>query len=902
MSAVEPSHTPPVPRCATAGLPSSAAPEPRLWLAPVLLVLPVLIAYLPAVFGGFVWDDIAHIEQNPMLTSPDALRRIWCTLEFQQYLPLQLTSYWAELKLFGPNPVPLHIVNILLHALNGVLIWRVLKRLGFCAPWLAAAVFLLHPVNVETAAWITERRNLLSAAFYLSAVLCWLRFDDGNGRRWYWATLICYVLALLSKTVACSLPVTLLLLRWMRGRRLGAREVLLMLPFFAVGVPMGLLTSSMERYIIGANGYEWSFSPAQRILIAGHALWFYALKDLWPANLTFIYPRWRLDTADWTQWLWVAAALAVIVGLVPLARRFGRRAAVPLLFFGITLFPALGFNNIYPQRFSFVADHFQYLANLGIIVWAVGTLAWLLQSRGVLRCATAGVSSSAAPTWLRRVAGGVASGLLLVLAVLVWRHAAVFVSDENVWRDVLARNNDAWLAHYNLGVTLYHRGEWEEALRHHEEARRCGPDDVGVLFVCGDTYAQLGRAADARAAFSEALAKSPAFDIVRQAPTRNVPCLGRIVRALSGAPPSFLTIYERHRVQFTVEVLLGLAKLDAAEGDNAAALRRYARALELRPQSVKVYVARGRFHEQAGHLAEALADYRTAAEVGPRSGEGLFWEGNVLRAQGRLQDAAAAWEAALARQPDHVGALANLGAARRLAGRPDEAAALLQRALALQPDHVESLHNLACLALARGDPETAERLYRRVVVQKPRQLTNATQSVWRDARISLGALLARRGQFDEAIALLTQAQQEDRTALDPYVHLASVYVVRKQYTDAAFILRAGLEAAGEDSRAAARLQDQLAWLLATCPDARCRDGAQAVRLAEAAVAAMPGKAQFLDTLAAAQAECGEFAAAAATARKAEEAASAAGQDVLARSVAQRRQLYETGKPYREGGP
>jgi len=472
---------------------------------------------------------------------------------------------------------------------------------------------------------------------------------------------------------------------------------------------------------------------------------------------------------------------------------------------------------------------------------------------------------------------------------------------------VLAKNNDAWLAHGNLGVTLYYRGEWEEALRHYEEARRCGPEDLNALFVCGDTYAQLGFAAQAREAFNEALAKSPAFDIIRQAPTRAVPCLGRIVRALAGAPPGFLTIYERHRVRYTVDVLLGLAKLDAAEGDNASALRRYAQALELRPQSEKVYIARGRFHEQAGRVADALADYRTAAEAAPQSGEGLFWEGNVLRAQGRLQDATAAWEAALARQPEHVGALANLGAAHRLAGRPGEAAVLLQRALAVQPEHVESLHNLASLALDRGDPETAERLYRRVVVQNPRLLTKALQAVQCEARISLGVLLARRGQLDEALALLNQAQQQDRTAPEPYLHLASVYVVRKQYADAAKVLHAGLEACpqardGGDAGGYPRLQDHLAWLLATCPDARCRDGVQAVRLAEAAVAAVPGKAQFLDTLAAAQAECGEFARAAATARKAEEAAGTAGQDVLARNVAQRRQRYETDKPWRDGGP
>ena len=949
--------------------PALAAEKQPPWLEPVLLVLFAGIAYVPALLGGFVWDDVAHIQKNAILASPNALYRIWCTLDFQQYLPVQLTTFWIELKLWGLNPLPFHAANLLLHALNGILIWQVLKRLRFPAPWLAAAIFLLHPVNVETAAWITERRNLLSAAFYLSAVLCWLKFDDGAGKRWYWATLGLYLLAMLSKTVACSLPVILLLLSWMRGQAgtSGDRQpiskqpeigvsphslsvparLVQIVPFFALGIPLGLLTSSMERYLIGASGYEWNFSFAERILICGRALWFYALKDLWPANLMFIYPRWRLDAADWTQWLWVAAALAVIAGLIPLVRCCGRRAAMPLLFFGITLFPALGFANIYPQRFSFVADHFQYLASLGIIVFAVGTAHWLLREWGLTPGRGTVTNFRLFGNWLSVPATvplrAAAAALLLILGAMTWLHATAFISDESLWRDVLSKNNNAWLAHANLGVQLHHRGDLPGALLQYEEALRCGPDDLGVYFDLGDTYAQLGRAAEARRIFDAALELSPAFEIVQHSGTQNLPWLGRVVRAMAGVPPDFLPTYERHRVQFTVDILLGLARLDAAaSGDmtrfpavreigivspEVSALQRYAQALELRPRSEKVYLARGKFHEQAGRTADALADYRTAAGLAPHSGEGLFLEGNLLHEQGRSTEAATAWEFALARQPNHTGALVNLGAAYKLAGRLDDAAALFKRALAVQPDHFESLYNLAGIALAKDDVGTVVWLYRRMLQQKPEQLPKALLPSWVEVCVNFGVLLARNGKLDDAVALFKRAQQLQPSAPDSYVHLAKSHAVRAKYAEAAKILRAGLEAVGAaaphptlspggrgQGEGAARLNDELAWLLATCPDDKVRDGALALRLAQQASGDMtrfpavreigivsPEAAQLLDTLAAAQAECGDFTAAAATAHKAEDAAKAAGQTVLAHKIGERRKLYESGKPYREKG-
>ena len=312
--------------------------------------------------------------------------------------------------------------------------------------------FRAPPGLVESVSWITERKNVLSAVFYFAAALAYLRFvalaepggPNRHRRYWYLGALVLFMAALLSKTVTCTLPAALLLVCWWKKGRVQRGDIFPLLPFFALGVGLGLLTAWIEKYHVGAQGAEWSLTFADRCLIAGRALWFYAGKLVWPAHLTFIYPRWEIDPAVWWQWLFPVAAVGVVAGLWLARRRIGRGPLVAVLFFAGTLGPALGFVNVYPMRYSFVADHFQYLACVGLI-----TL-----------CAAG----------LDRIPRVIPATLVVLLGALTWQQTGIYRNLETLWRDTLAKNPGLLAGPQQSGHLLVSRGasskrQWNTTIR-----------------------------------------------------------------------------------------------------------------------------------------------------------------------------------------------------------------------------------------------------------------------------------------------------------------------------------------------------------------------------------------------------------------------------------------------------
>jgi tetratricopeptide (TPR) repeat protein len=455
-------------------------------------MLITLIAYQQTWHSGYIWDDNFHVTGNPTLRDLHGLWRIWFEVAATpQYYPLVHTSFWLEHHMWGLNPLGYHVVNVLLHALAAVLLWRVLVRLGIPGAWLAAAIFAVHPVEVESVAWITERKNVLSTVFYFAAALTYLRFESMRDARnasrehWYWyiASLSLFLFALLSKTVTCSLPAALLLVRWWKTGRLRRQDVLPLLPFFAVGLGLGLFTAWIEQHHVGAQGAAWSLSFTQRFLIAGRALWFYASKLFWPAKLTFIYPRWDINVGSIWQWLFPLVALVVVATLWRTCARIGRGPLVAVLFFAGTLSPALGFVNVFPFRYSFVADHFQYLASVGLIV---------LVAAG-----------------LNRLPRFVPAALLALLAVLTWRQVGIYRDLETLWRDTLEKNPISWMAQNNFAAVLLGKGRIGEAIDHLQKALEINPDDVETHNNLGYALLQMGRVEESVTHFQRALEIEP---------------------------------------------------------------------------------------------------------------------------------------------------------------------------------------------------------------------------------------------------------------------------------------------------------------------------------------------------------------------------------------------------------
>jgi hypothetical protein len=356
------------------------------------------------------------------------------------------------------------VVNVLLHILAALLLWRALVRLKLPGAWFAAALFALHPVQVESVAWITERKNVLSAVFYFLAVLAYLRFSGmANGlvmdrRRWgyYAAALLLFVASLLSKTVTCTLPVVLLLLVWWKQGRLAWRFAVPLAPFFLAAIGMGLITTWVEKNQAGAQGADWSLTFAERCLVAARALCFYATKLVFPVDISFIYSRWNVDAGVWWQWLFPLVFIGVVAALWLARQRIGRGPLAAVLFFAATLAPALGFLNVAYMRYSFVADHFQYLACVGLIVLVASRL----------------------PHPPKILAGG----LLLVLGVMTWQRCGVYQDQETIWSDTLKKNPACWLAHTNLGRAAEKQGDLGTAKIHFQSAVQIAPAEEGLHY------------------------------------------------------------------------------------------------------------------------------------------------------------------------------------------------------------------------------------------------------------------------------------------------------------------------------------------------------------------------------------------------------------------------------------
>jgi hypothetical protein len=498
----------------------------RIAVGIVVLVAATVAAYGPALGAGWIWDDDAYLTGNALVRQPGDLGAIWLEPRASpQYYPMVFTSFWLEHRLWGLEPFGYHLVNVLLHAGGALLLWRVGVRLALPGAWLAAAVFALHPVHVESVAWVTERKNVLSTFLALGALLAWMRFrpvvaPDGEtaaaappGRRWafYALALVLFVAALLAKTVTASLPAVVCLLLWWK-RRLRWADVLLLLPFLAAGLALGLATAWLEEHHVGSGLVDLGLTGPGRVVLAGRAAWFYLGKLAWPVGLVFIYPRWEIDPGQATAWLAPVAALAGLVALWAVRRRLGRGPLVAALVFGAVLAPALGFVDVLPMRYSWVADHFQYLASLAPICLAAAAAAGgrdaLLRRAG----------DDARRRRVVRVAGVAAAvALLVTLGALTWRRAGVYHDAETLWRDTVARNPAASMARINLGNILAERGELDEAVAHYRAVIAADPPErsswvlVRAHFNLGNQLFRQGRMSEALEAYGRATEVEPRY-------------------------------------------------------------------------------------------------------------------------------------------------------------------------------------------------------------------------------------------------------------------------------------------------------------------------------------------------------------------------------------------------------
>jgi Tfp pilus assembly protein PilF len=568
----------------------------REWvLAAAGLLVATFFVYAPALHGDFLWDDDVHIQLNPSLRSLNGLRHIWLDLtpnadtSFTQYYPLTHSLWWIWYHLFGLKTIAFHVLNVTLHAMNAVLVGVNLRKLEVRWPWLAAALFAVHPVHVESVAWMTECRNVLSALFYLLALWsyqAWAPLDgsrtESPRKRYYVASVVLFAASLLSKPVSITLPFVILLLAWWKTGTIRRRRVIEMVPMLALGTASGIIALLAETGSLAASGEGFPRGAAERMLMAGRAFWFYLGKLLWPHPLMFSYPRWQLDSRSPVQIATVALALLFLVALWTLRRRIGRGASTGILFFAGTLVPVLGFFNVYYFLFSYVSDHFQYVASLGPLALFAVCVARLRDAGGAR---------------LRAIALAASVVTVLTLAALTYRRAGAFQSRETLALDTLAKDPQNGMANSDLGAIMARRGDLNGAVLHLERALPMIVPRMraNVFNDLGRVLTDLGRPEEGAAYLRQAIAVEP--------------------------------------WHLTAHLNLGLALTRL--GDDAGAEREFRWALGLNARSLQANARLAELLERRGKRTLAMRYYRAALAVDANDKASLAGLGRCLLDEGQ---------------------------------------------------------------------------------------------------------------------------------------------------------------------------------------------------------------------------------------------------------------------------
>ena len=721
-------------------------------LAGLALATLVIVSYLPAMlWGSFVWDD-------RIWTGAEAVRewsglwRIWLSpaeIENEShYWPLVYTTFWLEHKLWGFAPIGYHVVNVLLHLANTFLLWHLMRRLTVPGAWLVAAVFAVHPLHVESVAWVMERKDVLSALFYLAAVLVWLRFVEEPRLGRYLLALALFVLGLLAKSIVITLPMALLIWHWWKKGRVTWNDLFRLTPFFLVGLGIAVadVSYTLSRSVRDPTLFDYSL--LERVLIAARALWFYVGKLLWPVDLAVIYPRWEIDVADPLAWGYVIAACAVAALLWLARHRIGRGSPAGALFFAVTLSPVLGFVDYNYMQYSFVADRYQYLAGIGVIAILIGAAV-----HGVAMARNTGRLSDLSVKGLQALAISV----LGIFAALTWQQAGIYQDVVTFNRHIVALNPQARFAHVNLSKGLFDQGRLDEALVAAQTAVEKGKVPMEAHVALGVTLISLERHDEGETHLRRALEIDPHN---RHALQNLAVLLIRQERYEEAVTPA-LAVLKRHPDSFEVHSTVGLAFSKLGRLDEAEQHLRRAVALNSHDTSTRQNLAESL--RRRGRYEEALEWYDTVIRIDPKMALAHAGKGDSLFNLKRYDEAIESMNRAVALQPGSpMAARLNflMGQAAQELDQLSTATEYYERVLQIDAHHFEALDRLAWLHFAEQRYGDALGLYQTLVGVAP---GNA------QVLANLGAVLFQLDRPDEALRSYERA-----LSLDPALEEARV--------------------------------------------------------------------------------------------------------------------------------
>lgn len=696
------------------------------------LVALTFLIYLPALHGGYIFDD--ELMFNPYVKARTGLYYIWFKPVLPDYFPLTYGSFWLEWQLWGNNLLGSHVINVALHAISAVLLWRVLAQLRISGAWLAALVFAIHPVNVESVAWISQRKNALAMPLFLAAILFHLKNAKSN----YLASFVCFLCALLAKTAVVPLPFVLLLCDWWRNDGTIRREqILRLLPFFGSALALGLVTVWFQSHHAIGQEVVQTTSFAARLVTAGCAVWFYLYKALLPVQLMFNYPRWEISPRSFLSWIPLAALIAMFIVLFRSRKAWARHALFAVGSFILMLLPVLGFVDIYYHKFSLVADHWEYFAVAGPVALVTAAFVSIVRKDG-LKFA-------------------IALPFVVVLCVLARDQAALFRNTQFIWRDTLEKNPKSWVAENNYGLFLLDaaiagvgdkKQLFEESIAHFKSSLQLRSDNVEARINIGSALIGLGRVEEGKAEFNTAQKTNPENG------------MGFYNLGL---------IFEQQ------------AKLADAE-------TQYKEAIRVWPRYAAAWLGLGRVLERQTKPADAETAFAKAVEIVPVDTEARRSLARILELQGKSKEATAQYERLLRDDNGDAAAHYHLGNLLLKLHQDNEAMTHYAMALLIHDNYAEAHYQLAVLLEARGLKKEAVTHYRAAATLKPAWAQAANNAAWLlatskdagdgndalrfaeravmltktndpDVLDTLSAALAEVGRFDDAVKTADEALQ-----------------------------------------------------------------------------------------------------------------------------------------------
>jgi Tfp pilus assembly protein PilF len=630
---------------------------------------------------------------------------------------------------------------VFLHICNSLLVWLLLRKLQVPGAFLAGAIFALHPINVESVAWISERKNVLCLLFYLSSLYVYLRFagvikgkakpvvetksDDEAGQiewftlpddpqRLYALAVVLFLCALFSKTIASSMPAAALLLIWWKRGRLTRQDFAWAAPLLVVGAAMGMLTAYMERVRVGVSARpdDWDYAPTlfgelcARCMIAGKVIWFYIGKLIFPYPLIFNYTRWQIQASDVGQYVFFVAAIAVVAVLILNRKRLGNGPLVAVLFYLGTLFPAMGFVNIWPMRYSFVADHFVYISSIGLIALFAALVRRYLNFE---------------------LTTGVATVVLLLFFGTTYNQGNVYKDMRSLWEDTLTKTDQrSWFAMNNYGLWILEDANLSNRFERYEKAERWFRKVIQVKPDHPEARLNLAHIAQGRAKLAE-----EEIEWREKNPT------SRPTTMRSGATPQkfneqairyyreALGVQEKY-----VEAHFDLAQLLQSMGRTDEAVEHYKRVIEIyrwNALAPRAHFALGMIDAKAGRTAEARDHLISAIELDPSLVQGHVELGTLLLQEGHVPEGLAEWEEAMRLSPNDGDLPNKFGAMMAKSGEFVKAADYFRRALLVDPRNVEAMTNMGVTAALAGYPDRARDAFNQAIKTDPKFTMAAEQ-------------------------------------------------------------------------------------------------------------------------------------------------------------------------------